>query len=139
MQLLGLGENGHIGFNEPLSSFKSRSRLVVLSPESLEQNSCIFDGNINAVPVQALTMGIGTIMESRKIILTVSGKSKSSILKKFLEGPITAQISATALHYHNNCLVLADEEAASELATRHILDHFMLHDPELKEIERMLP
>lgn len=139
LQLLGLGENGHIGFNEPLSSFKSRSRLVVLSPESLEQNSCIFGGNINAVPVQALTMGIGTIMESRKIILTVSGKSKSSILKKFLEGPITAQISATALHYHNNCLVLADEEAASELTTRHILDHFMLHDPELKEIEGMLP
>ncbi|NMC57822.1 MAG: hypothetical protein GYA51_00280 [Candidatus Methanofastidiosa archaeon] len=78
-------------------------------------------------------------MESKKIILIVSGKSKSSILKRLLEGPITAQISATTLHYHNNCLVLADEEAASELATRHILDHFMIHDPELKGIQDILP
>lgn len=138
LQLLGLGENGHIGFNEPLSSLVSRTRPVVLAPETRQQNAGLFDGNPESVPPLALTMGTGTILESRRIVLTVAGKAKAEMLRAVLEGPVTAQISASALHFHTNCLVLADEDAASALTIRPALDHALKHDPELCALHSLL-
>lgn len=114
LQLLGLGEAGHIGFNEPLSSLMSRTREKALTLTTREQNAAFFGGADN-VPTRALTMGVGTILEAREIIMVVTGAKKASILAKATEGPITAMISATALQLHPNCKVIVDEAAASEL------------------------
>jgi glucosamine-6-phosphate deaminase len=114
LQLLGLGETGHIGFNEPLSALMSRTRDKALAPLTLQQNAQFFGGADN-VPKQALTMGVGTILEAREILMVVTGEKKASILAKATEGPITAMISATALQLHSNCKVIVDEEAATEL------------------------
>ncbi|MFT9398585.1 glucosamine-6-phosphate deaminase [Acetobacter sp.] len=138
LQLLGLGENGHIGFNEPLASLSSRSRPVVLAPETRQQNAELFDGNPDSVPPRALTMGTGTILESKRIILTVSGAAKARTLQAVLEGPVTAQKSASALHFHNDCLVLADQEAASSLTIHSAIDHATQHDPELRALQTLL-
>lgn len=114
LQLLGLGETGHIGFNEPLSALMSRTRDKALAPITLQQNAGFF-GGADKVPKQALTMGVGTILEAREILMVVTGKKKASILAKATEGPITAMISATALQLHGNCKIIVDEEAATEL------------------------
>lgn len=114
LQLLGLGEAGHIGFNEPLSSLMSRTREKALTMTTREQNAAFF-GGADAVPRRALTMGVGTILEAREIVMVVTGAKKASILAKATEGPITAMISATALQLHPNCKVVTDEAAASEL------------------------
>lgn len=114
LQLLGLGEAGHIGFNEPLSSLMSRTREKALTLTTREQNAAFF-GGADHVPTRALTMGVGTILEAREIIMVVTGAKKASILAKATEGPITAMISATALQLHPNCKVVIDEAAASEL------------------------
>ena len=114
LQLLGLGETGHIGFNEPLSSLMSRTREKALTPTTREQNAEFFGGADN-VPERALTMGVGTILEAREIIMVVTGKKKADILAKATEGPITAMISATALQLHPNCKVIVDEAAAVNL------------------------
>ena len=114
LQLLGLGEAGHIGFNEPLSSLMSRTREKALTMTTREQNAAFF-GSADRVPPRALTMGVGTILEAREILMVVTGAKKASILAKATEGPITAMISATALQLHPNCKVITDEAAASEL------------------------
>jgi glucosamine-6-phosphate deaminase len=114
LQLLGLGETGHIGFNEPLSALMSRTRDKALAPLTLQQNAQFF-GGADKVPKQALTMGVGTILEAREILMVVTGRKKASILAKATEGPITAMISATALQLHGRCKVIVDEEAATEL------------------------
>ena len=115
LQLLGLGETGHIGFNEPLSSLMSRTREKALTPTTRKQNAEFFGNNPDSVPARALTMGVGTILESREIIMVVLGEKKADILAKATEGPITAMISATALQLHPNCKVIVDEAAASKL------------------------
>lgn len=114
LQLLGLGEAGHIGFNEPLSSLMSRTREKALTLTTREQNASFF-GGADHVPTRALTMGVGTILEAREIVMVVTGAKKASILAKATEGPITAMISATALQLHPNCKVVIDEAAAREL------------------------
>lgn len=114
LQLLGLGEAGHIGFNEPLSSLMSRTREKALTLVTREQNAAFF-GGADKVPKRALTMGVGTILEAREIVMVVTGAKKAGILAKATEGPITAMISATALQLHPNCKVITDEAAASEL------------------------
>jgi glucosamine-6-phosphate deaminase len=114
VQLLGLGESGHIGFNEPLSSLMSRTRDKALTPTTRAQNAEFFAGADN-VPPRALTMGVGTILEAREIIMLVLGKNKADMLAKATEGPITAMISATALQLHPNCKVIVDEAAADKL------------------------
>lgn len=114
LQLLGLGVSGHIGFNEPLSSLMSRTREKALSPETLAQNAELC-GGIERVPRRALTMGVGTILEAKEILMVVTGSAKAEILAKATEGPITAMISATALQLHPNCKVIVDEAAAALL------------------------
>jgi glucosamine-6-phosphate deaminase len=115
VQLVGLGTTGHIGFNEPLSSLMSRTRQKALTPETREQNAGFFGGDPAAVPPRALTMGVGTILDAREVIMVVTGAHKASILATATEGPITARVSATALQLHPNCKVVVDEDAASEL------------------------
>ena len=114
LQLLGMGETGHIGFNEPLSALMSRTRDKALAPLTLQQNAQFF-GGAEHVPKRALTMGVGTILEAKEILTVVTGKAKADILAKATEGPITAMISATALQLHGNCKVIVDEEAATYL------------------------
>jgi glucosamine-6-phosphate deaminase len=119
LQLLGIGATGHIGFNEPLSSFASRTRLVMLDRRTRQQNAEMFGGVAADVPEHAVTMGVGTIMEARRIVLLATGPAKAAIVATALQGPITAMISATALHFHPDCTVILDEDAAATLSDRH--------------------
>ena len=102
--ILGIGSNGHIAFNEPGSSFKSRTRVVDLSEQTIQDNSRFFD-SIDDVPKQAITMGLGTIMESKKIILMAKGKHKLNILKVAMNGEVTEDVPASILQKHNDAEV----------------------------------
>lgn len=130
LQLLGLGEAGHIGFNEPLSAFTSRTRDKTLTPGTRAQNAPFFGGDPEAVPSRALTMGVGTILEAEEILLVATGPAKAEILARAFEGPLTASISASALQLHPCCRVVADEAAAARLANRGYYDFVFLNEPE---------
>jgi len=112
LQLLGIGTSGHIGFNEPLSSLRSRTRDKALTPTTREQNNPLCGGNM---PGRALTMGVGTILDARELLMLVTGAGKAEILAKAVEGPVTSMISATAIQFHNACRVIVDEAAAAGL------------------------
>ncbi len=114
LQLLGIGQNGHLGFNEPFSSFRSRTRVTVLSRATREQNAPLFSGP-ESMPKRAITMGVGTILDCRRGVLLAIGPEKASVVAKAVEGPITSMISATALQMHQNCTFILDEAAAGEL------------------------
>lgn len=114
LQLLGVGRSGHIGFNEPLSALLSRTREKALSSQTVAQNSVLFRGG-EEMPRRAITMGVGTILESRRCLLLATGEEKAAIIAKAVEGPITAMISATALQLHPHCTVIVDEAAAAGL------------------------
>jgi glucosamine-6-phosphate deaminase len=115
VQLLGLGVTGHIGFNEPLSSLMSRTREKALAPETRAQNAELFGGDPQAVPKRAVTMGVGSILDAREVVMLVTGAAKAGVLAAATEGPITARISATALQLHPRCVVVVDEAAATRL------------------------
>ena len=114
LQLLGLGHNGHIGFNEPSAVFEKETNCVDLTESTIEANKRFFASEAD-VPRQAYTMGIGNIMSADKVLLIVSGKGKAEILKKVLYGPVTPEVPASILQFHKNVIVVADEEAASLL------------------------
>ena len=113
LQLLGMGHNGHIGFNEPGDAFDKGTHCVDLQPSTIEANKRFF-ASIDDVPKQAYTMGIQTIMSARKILLLVSGAEKAEILHKALCGPITPHVPASVLQLHNDVTVVADEAALSK-------------------------
>jgi glucosamine-6-phosphate deaminase len=115
LQLLGIGATGHIGFNEPLSALLSRTRVKALTQTTREQNAFAFGGDPTRVPPRALTMGVGTILEAREIVLLATGAAKAEILARALEGPLTAAISASALQMHPCCKIIVDEAAAGAL------------------------
>ncbi len=117
VQLLGIGRNGHIGFNEPTSSIGSRTRLKVLSQETLDDNSKSFAPGDQS-PRCAITMGIGTILEARKILLLATGTAKAAAVAKSIEGPITSAVSASALQLHPEVTFIIDDAAASQLTQR---------------------
>jgi len=117
LQILGIGRNGHIGFNEPSSSLSSRTRVKTLAEETIEANSRFFKDK-NEVPRFCLTMGIGTIMESKMIILLASGEDKSEAIQKSIEGPVTASVPASVLQNHPQAKIIIDQEAASRLARK---------------------
>ncbi len=117
LQLLGIGQDGHIGFNEPLSSLRSRTRDKLLAPQTLKQNSIYFDPP-ESMPKRAFTMGIGTILDARRIVMLVTGESKSDIAAQAIEGPVSSQVTASALQFHNNATVILDEAAASKLKAK---------------------
>lgn len=113
LQFLGIGHDGHIGFNEPCDEFEKTTHCVNLTDMTIEANKRFFS-SIDEVPRQAYTMGIGTIMNARKIILAVSGKDKAAILKQALYGPVTPLVPASILQFHPDVTVIADEDALPE-------------------------
>lgn len=115
LQLLGIGRSGHIGFNEPLSALRSRTREKALAPTTAEQNAAMFGGDASKVPRRAITMGVGTILEAHRIIMLVTGAEKAGIVAKAVEGPITSMVTASVLQLHTHCTVVVDEAAASKL------------------------
>lgn len=114
LQVLGIGSDGHIAFNEPSSSLGSRTRIKTLSRPTIEENSQFFE-RPEDVPIYAITMGVGTILEARQILLLANGKSKAAAVAGAIEGPLTSMNTASALQLHPDTIALLDEEAASEL------------------------
>lgn len=114
LQLLGLGHNGHIGFNEPADHFVKTTQCVDLQESTIEANKRFFE-DISQVPRQAYTMGIGTIMSAKKILLIVSGEDKADILEKVICGPVTPQVPASILQMHPDVTIVADEAALSKV------------------------
>ena len=114
LQLLGLGHNGHIGFNEPSDIFKAKTHCVDLTESTIQANKRFF-AFIDDVPRQAYTMGIQTIMQARKILVVVSGAEKAAIVKEAFFGPITPKVQASVLQLHHDVILVADEAALAEL------------------------
>ncbi len=114
LQLLGLGHNGHIGFNEPSDVFKAGTHCVDLTESTIKANQRFF-ASYDDVPKQAYTMGIKTIMSAKKILVVVSGKDKAEILKEVVNGPITPKVQASVLQLHDDVIIVADEDALSLL------------------------
>lgn len=114
LQLLGLGNNGHIGFNEPYESFNRTTHCVALTQSTIDANARFFE-TIEEIPRFAYTMGIGNIMSADKIVLIVNGKGKALILKEVIEGPILPTVPASILQLHKDVTVIADQEALSLL------------------------
>jgi glucosamine-6-phosphate deaminase len=117
LQILGIGTDGHIGFNEPTSSLSSRTRLKTLSKQTIDDNARFFDKRAD-VPVYAITMGVGTILEARKLVLVASGKGKAKAIAQTVEGPVTSMVTASALQLHKDAVVIVDEEGAADLEMR---------------------
>ena len=130
LQLLGIGSDGHIGFNEPLSALRSRTRQKALTPSTLAQNAPLCGGDPAKMPRRAITMGVGTILEARQCLLLVTGASKAEILAKAVEGPITAMVTASALQLHPRCQVIGDKEAAAQLRGREYYRWIFANEPE---------
>ena len=115
LQLLGLGPNGHIGFNEPGEAFELETHCIDLAPTTIEANKRFFDGNEALVPKQAYTMGIKTIMQARKVLVVANGKAKAQAVKDAVTGPVTPACPGSILQLHPDCILVADEEALSLL------------------------
>jgi glucosamine-6-phosphate deaminase len=113
VQLLGIGINGHLAFNEPMSSFRSRTRVCLLSAETRATLSRTF--NDTEVPELAVTMGLGTIGEARALLLLAFGKEKAQMIAQAIEGPLTSAIPASSIQLHPNAVVILDQEAAGDL------------------------
>lgn len=114
LQILGIGANGHIGFNEPTSSLASRTRVKTLTERTILDNSRLFDAG-ETQPQLALTMGIATILEARHVLLLATGEHKATAVRKAVEGPISAMCPASALQMHQHAVMVLDEAAACEL------------------------
>ena len=114
LQLLGLGRNGHIGFNEPADAFARETHCVNLTESTIDANKRFFESE-DDVPRQAYTMGIGSIMKAKKILVVVSGEDKADALKVTICGPITQQVPASILQLHNDVTIVADEAALSKM------------------------
>ncbi len=114
LQLLGIGSDGHLAFNEPGSSLKSRTRIKTLSVETLHANSRHF-GSLEKVPHHVVTMGLGTIMDARACVLLAFGEDKAQAVYEMIEGPVSATWPASVLQFHEHAIVLLDEAAASKL------------------------
>jgi len=114
LQILGIGSDGHVAFNEPGSSLGSRTRIKTLTKQTIEDNARFFD-SADEVPVYSITMGVGTILEARQIILLANGANKAKAVAGAIEGPVTSMCTASALQMHRDTLFLLDQEAAGDL------------------------
>jgi glucosamine-6-phosphate deaminase len=132
LQLLGIGKAGHIGFNEPLSALRSRTRVKALTPTTIAQNAPFFGGE-ERVPRRAITMGVGTIIEARRCLLLATGQSKAQVVAQAVEGPISSMVTASALQLHPRCTVVVDEEAASELKEKEYYRWIFANEPEWED------
>lgn len=122
LQILGIGSNGHIGFNEPSSSLGSRTRIKTLTEETRQANAQYFE-RVEDIPRYALTVGVGTIMAAREIVLIATGASKAEAVAKMVEGPVTASCPASALQFHANTTAITDSAAAAQLEQRSYYHH----------------
>ncbi len=121
IQILGIGSDGHIAFNEPTSSLSSRTRLKTLAKPTIDDNARFFEDR-NEVPIYAITMGVGTILEARQLLLLANGKSKAEAIAASVEGPVTSIYTASALQLHPSSIVFIDDDAASDLKMRDYYD-----------------
>ncbi|MFH0807079.1 MAG: glucosamine-6-phosphate deaminase [Elusimicrobiota bacterium] len=121
VQLLGIGGNGHIAFNEPGSSLGSRTRIKTLAKETIKDNARFFKTS-DEVPKYAITMGIGTIIEARELILLANKETKADAISKAIEGPITAMVPATVVQMHPRTTIIVDKPAASKLTREYIAE-----------------
>ncbi|MBO3724754.1 glucosamine-6-phosphate deaminase [Actinomyces bowdenii] len=115
LQILGIGSDGHIGFNEPGGPLDSRTHIDVLTEQTRRDNARFFGGDIEAVPTHCITQGLATIMEARRLVLIATGRGKAPAIAQLVEGPVSAQWPATVMQGHDDALVLIDPEAASLL------------------------
>ena len=116
VQIVGIGTNGHIGFNEPAPGLQARTHRVTLKPETRRSNAALFGGDAGAVPREALSMGMATILQARSIVLLATGRSKASCVQRLLGGPITSDLPASFLQLHPAVDIVVDEAAAGVLA-----------------------
>lgn len=135
VQILGIGTNGHIGFNEPTSSFASRTRIKTLAPRTREDNARFFGNDLAAVPVHCITQGLGTILEARRLLLVAQGESKAAAVAAAVEGPLTAMVPGSALQLHPHATVLLDEAAASRLTLTDYYRFAADHQPAWQRVE----
>lgn len=112
----GVGTDGHIAFNEPFSSLTSRTRIKTLAPSTIKDNSRFFDNDINKVPTQALTVGVGTIMDAKEVIIMANGENKAQAIYQAIEGAINHKWTVTALQNHPHGMIVCDNKAAGDLS-----------------------
>ena len=115
LQVLGIGSDGHVGFNEPTSSFASRTRIKTLTKQTVADNARFFDGDESQVPHHCITMGIGTIMDARMNVVLAFGENKADVVAAMVEGPVAAMVPASILQHHLSAKVFIDESAAADL------------------------
>jgi glucosamine-6-phosphate deaminase len=115
LQVLGIGTNGHIGFNEPARELQPRTHLVQLRPETRRSNAALFGGDPAAVPAEALSMGMATIFQARSIVLLATGRSKASCIERVVNGPLTTDLPASFLQLHHDVDIMVDKAAAEKL------------------------
>lgn len=115
LQILGIGRNGHIGFNEPGTALSARTHVATLSPETREASAALFGGDVSGVPTEALTMGVGTILGARDIVLIATGGVKAEAVASMLHGSLTPHVPASFLQVHSRTDVYLDRAAASRL------------------------
>jgi glucosamine-6-phosphate deaminase len=113
IQILGVGTNGHIGFNEPACALQARTHRVTLRPETRRANAALFGGDPDAVPTEALSMGMATILQARSIVLLATGRTKAATVEHLVHGPITPELPASFLQLHHDVEIMLDEAAAS--------------------------
>ena len=128
LQLLGIGCDGHIAFNEPGCSLAGRTHVQLLTPATYEQNSGYFNPP-ESMPMRAFTLGVGTIMEARRTVLLITGKRKAEIAVRAIEGPVTAMVTASALQFHPDAVAILDEEAAALLGQKEYYRGVFEKDP----------
>ena len=133
LQLLGLGQDGHIAFNEPTSSLASRTRLKTLTSRTVSANRQSFPEG-EEVPTHVLTMGVGTIMEARRCLLVAFGDRKAPAVARMVEGPVTAMVPASALQFHPSTTVILDEEASRHLALRNYYKDVYRNKPDWQRV-----
>lgn len=115
LQILGIGTNGHIGFNEPAAELEARTHKVTLRPETRRSNAALFGGDATDVPREALSMGMGTILHARQAVLLATGESKAGCVERLVNGPITTALPASFLQLHHDAELMLDEAAAKQL------------------------
>jgi glucosamine-6-phosphate deaminase len=133
LQILGVGVNGHIGFNEPTSSFASRTRIKTLAPATREANARFF-ADADEVPTHCVTQGLGTIMEAREIVLVAQGESKAAAVAAIVEGPVSSMWPGSILQHHPHVAVVLDEAAAADLRLGDYYRHTFRHKPAWQRI-----
>jgi glucosamine-6-phosphate deaminase len=121
LQILGIGTNGHIGFNEPGPELQSRTHRVTLTESTRRSNAALFGGDVAAVPREALSMGMATILQARSVILMANGRTKAGCIERVVHGPLTTDLPASFLQLHHDVEIVLDDTAAEQLTDRRAL------------------